>query len=96
MSATLSWHYRADNDPLQVCTVAGASVNVLRIPERWVQPRSKHRTAAPLDYWLNSHQLMHIFVTIAMFSLYLGASADYHFSTGHSGCPEPSRDWQTS
>ena len=73
----------------QVCNVTGATINVLRIPERWFQPRAKHRAAGRFDYWLNSHQLMHLLVTVAMLCLHIGATLDYEFSAHHPGCPEP-------
>ena len=42
--------------PPQVCSLAGGLLNVLRIPERWLQPEDP-TTAAPLDFFLNSHQV---------------------------------------
>ena len=66
--------------------MAGATINILRIPERWVQPKRKQRTAAIFDYWLNSHQLMHILVGIAMMNLHLGACLDYEYWAGQPSC----------
>lgn len=61
----------------QVCSLVGGLLNVLRIPERWLQPKDPG-CAAPLDYLLNSHQIMHLLVAVAMWQLHLGATADYH------------------
>lgn len=66
--------------------MAGATINVLRIPERWFQPSGK-RKAGRFDFWLNSHQLMHVLVTIAMLCLNQGASLDYNLWSQHPGCP---------
>ena len=41
---------------LQVCSLAGGLLNVLRVPERWLQPADPAKPA-PLDYALNSHQV---------------------------------------
>ncbi|EFN56054.1 hypothetical protein CHLNCDRAFT_52154 [Chlorella variabilis] len=65
-------HYAA----MEVCSLAGGLLNVLRIPERWLQPEDP-TTAAPLDFFLNSHQIMHVLVAAAMWQLHLGAAADY-------------------
>ena len=65
-------------------------VNAARIPERWFQPKDLWR-AAPFDYWLNSHQLMHLLTVAACLQLYLGAGADYEMvqqlSSGALQCP---------
>ena len=41
---------------MQVCSLAGGLLNVLRLPERWLQPTDPAKPA-PLDYALNSHQV---------------------------------------
>lgn len=74
----------------QVCSLVGGLLNVLRIPERWLQPKDPG-CAAPLDYLLNSHQIMHLLVAVAMWQLHLGATADYHtvsaLLAGTEQCP---------
>lgn len=79
-------HYAA----MEACSLAGGLVNVLRIPERWLQPADPGK-AAPLDHLLNSHQIMHVLVAAAMWQLHLGATADYHTVTdllsGAAHCP---------
>lgn len=55
----------------------GGALNALRIPERWLQPADP-AVPGPLDLWLNSHQLMHACVALAMLHLHLGAAQDYH------------------
>ena len=45
-------HYLA----MEACSLAGGLLNVARVPERWLQP-SDPSQPAPLDYWLNSHQV---------------------------------------
>ena len=77
----------------QAFCFAGALVNVLRLPERWVHDFAAEakgvRVAGTFDYWLNSHQLMHLCVTAAMLNLHLGASDDYHhFSASGGACPQ--------
>ena len=65
---------------LQALSASGAIINVLRIPEKWF--RSPHpRKAGPFDYWLNSHQIMHILVIWAIWHYHRGACLDYahHF-----------------
>lgn len=65
---------------LQVLSASGAIINVLRIPEKWFC--SPHpRKAGPFDYWLNSHQIMHILVVWAIWHYHRGACLDYahHF-----------------
>lgn len=61
--------------------MAGALINLLRVPEKWLflrgGPPPTCRKASFFDYWLNSHQLMHILVVLAMIFKYLGTSADY-------------------
>lgn len=42
--------------PLQVFSLAGGALNVLRIPERWLQPEDP-KQPAPLDLFCNSHQV---------------------------------------
>lgn len=68
---------------LQAAGMAGAVVNVLRIPEKWLfergGPAAKSRRASFFDYWLNSHQLMHLLVVLAMIFKYLGTQEDYRF-----------------
>ncbi|KAL4451534.1 hypothetical protein ABPG75_007196 [Micractinium tetrahymenae] len=79
-------HYAA----MEAFSLAGGLLNVLRIPERWLQPADPGK-AAPLDFMLNSHQLMHVLVAAAMWQLHLGATADYHTMTallsGAAQCP---------
>ena len=41
---------------LQACSLVGGTINVLRVPERWLQPADPLK-AAPLDYFFNSHQV---------------------------------------
>ncbi|KAK9807384.1 hypothetical protein WJX73_010328 [Symbiochloris irregularis] len=72
---------------MEACTVTGATLNVLRVPERWLQPQVKPRTPGLLDYWLNSHQLMHILVTVSMLQLHRGASIDYAYWASQPQCP---------
>ncbi|GAB4819451.1 hypothetical protein N2152v2_006497 [Parachlorella kessleri] len=67
------WHYLA----MEAYSLVGGTVNALRVPERWFQPRDP-QLPGPLDYWLNSHQIMHVMVALAMLHLHLGATHDYH------------------
>lgn len=56
-------------------------MNVARVPEKLLYshggPEPKHRKAGPFDYWLNSHQLMHILVLCSMVFKYVGLREDY-------------------
>jgi hypothetical protein len=63
---------------VQACSLAGGAVNALRVPERWLQPR-RAGAPAPLDCVLNSHQIMHCLVALAMLHLHLGLSLDARF-----------------
>ena len=40
--------------------------------------RHNSRVAGRFDYWLNSHQIMHILVAMAMLHFHWGAASDYH------------------
>ncbi len=62
---------------LQVYSLLGGAINMLRVPERWFQPDDPAKPG-PLDYWFNSHQIMHVMVALAMLHLHLGATHDYH------------------
>ena len=57
-------------------SVTGAVMNVLRVPEKWCQPRGK-REPGLFDYWGNSHQLMHYFTLGALWLYYRGACQEY-------------------
>jgi predicted membrane channel-forming protein YqfA (hemolysin III family) len=76
--------------PSQLLSVTGAVVNVLRVPEKWFHCKEavekKIRKAGPFDYWLNSHQIMHVLVTLAMIQLYMAASADYEYASQPDLC----------
>jgi hypothetical protein len=78
---------------MQGCSFAGALVNVLRLPERafhdYAAEAKGVRVAGLFDYWLNSHQLMHLAVAVAMLNLHLGARDDYqHFVASGGACPQ--------
>lgn len=77
----------------QATSFAGAVVNVLRLPERLFHDAAAEekgvRVAGRFDYWLNSHQLMHVAVTASMLHLHLGARADYMHFYGQNRCPWP-------
>lgn len=69
-SSALRWYVA-----MEVCSLLGGAVNAARIPERWFQPKEG---GAPLDIWINSHQIMHVLVAVAMACLHRGAVSDYH------------------
>ena len=68
---------------MQLTAVAGAVINVSRIPEKWLFPKGgpegKCRKAGVFDYWLNSHQLMHLLVLCSLAFKYMGMAADYRY-----------------
>jgi len=72
---------------VQVLSALGAIVNVLRIPEKWFHDQAAAdkgvRVAGRFDYWLNSHQIMHILVALSLLHLHWGAAADYHYFVSH-------------
>lgn len=72
---------------MQVLSALGAVVNVLRIPEKWFHDQGAAdkgvRVAGRFDYWLNSHQIMHILVSLSLLHLHWGAAADYHHFVSH-------------
>lgn len=71
---------------LQVLTFAGAIVNVMRIPEKWYHSTDP-RVPGKFDYWLNSHNLMHILVAGAMTHYSIGAACDYLHFLQQTQCP---------
>ena len=68
---------------MQVLSALGATVNVLRLPERWWHKPDRPRMPNPFDYWLNSHQLMHLLVVAALLHMHLGSRADHFFYSAH-------------
>lgn len=77
--SNLTWY-------LQVLTFTGAIINVMRIPEKWyhsIDPRMPGK----FDYWLNSHNLMHILVAAAMTHYSIGAACDYLHFLQQTQCP---------
>jgi predicted membrane channel-forming protein YqfA (hemolysin III family) len=64
-----------------VTAVAGALVNVARVPEKWLfpgdGPQKGCRKAGAYDYWLNSHQIMHVLVLCSLVFKYMGMAEDY-------------------
>lgn len=71
---------------LQVLTFTGAIVNVMRIPEKWYHSIDP-RIPGKFDYWLNSHNLMHILVAGAMTHYSIGAACDYLHFLQQTQCP---------
>ena len=68
----------------QVWSVLGGALNTARAPECWLPIRIGK--PGRLDYWLNSHQLMHILVAIAMTHLHWGATLDYRYYASKPEC----------
>ncbi len=77
------------SDCMQASSFVGAIVNVLRVPEKWFHDSAAaaegKRVAGLFDYWLNSHQIMHIMVTIGILNLWWGANDDYQHWESHLG-----------
>ncbi|KAK9821303.1 hypothetical protein WJX81_005376 [Elliptochloris bilobata] len=99
-SSTALRHYVA----MEALSFVGAAVNVARLPERlFVVPlagassrkrdgtnggASTRRFPGAFDYWLNSHQIMHLCVAAAMAHLHLGARQEYQYFVAHGAtCP---------
>eukprot|EP00884_Botryococcus_braunii_P010567 jgi/Botrbrau1/19511/Bobra.0035s0011.1 len=83
-SPQANWHYFY----MEGLAVSGAVLNVLRVPEKWFCPnavRGRPYLAGPFDYWLNSHQLMHIAVALALYHYHMGATCDYHHFVSLNG-----------
>lgn len=59
--------------------MSGAVINISRCPEKWVAPK-EDRKAGIFDYWLNSHQIMHILVLASLFFKFQALSYDYEWS----------------
>jgi len=79
---------------MQASSFVGAVVNVMRVPEKWFHDSAAaaqgKRVAGWFDYWLNSHQIMHIMVTVSILNLWWGANEDYNHWEAHQGaCPVP-------
>lgn len=75
---------------MEVVCSSGAAINVFRIPERWIhkkQPTEKRiRTAQPLDYFGNSHNIMHMLSVAAMWFIYQGVASESQFML-ETACP---------
>lgn len=82
----LTWFSHLNYCSLQVLTFAGAIVNVMRIPEKWYHSADP-RVPGKFDYWLNSHNLMHILVAGAMTHYSIGAACDYMHFLRQTQCP---------
>lgn len=67
-------------------TCTGAIVNVKRIPEKWFHTKDP-RVIGKFDYWLNSHQIMHILVAMAMMHYSIGAAYDFLHFAEQTQCP---------
>jgi predicted membrane channel-forming protein YqfA (hemolysin III family) len=80
-SHTAALHYLA----MEVLSAAGATINILRVPEKWFHSPN-HRTHGRFDYWFNSHQVMHILVAWAMLHYFYGATADYQYYVSNHNC----------
>lgn len=80
---------------MQASSFVGAAVNVKRIPEKWFHDAAAaaqgKRVAGLFDYWLNSHQIMHVMVTISILNLWLAADNDYQYwaAMGQGSCLAP-------
>lgn len=64
---------------MEATVTVGALINVYRVPERWLhvkQPTTGKRRAGLLDYWGNSHQLMHCCAVLAMWCVFKGTAAE--------------------
>jgi Haemolysin-III related len=80
------WHYASME---VVCTV-GAVVNVYRVPECWLHtmhPKDPRHRSQLLDYWGNSHQIMHVLAVIAMWHIYKGTRMDSEHVLADHPCP---------
>ena len=64
---------------MEIFAISGAIINVSRWPEKFVVPK-QGRTAGIFDYWLNSHQIMHILVLISLILKYLAVEEDYRYA----------------
>ena len=69
--------------PLQVCSLVGGLLNVLRLPERWLQPADPSKPA-PLDYVLNSHQVGAVLVDPIVQPLQGGSCAAARATNRHA------------
>ena len=80
---------------MQASSFVGAVVNVMRIPEKWFHDAAAaaqgKRVAGLFDYWLNSHQIMHVMVTISILNLWFAAGNDYQYwaAMGQGSCLAP-------
>lgn len=76
---------------MEVVCSSGAAINVFRIPERWIhkqQPTEKRiRTAQPLDYFGNSHNIMHVLSVAAMWFIYQGVASESQHML-ETSCPQ--------
>jgi predicted membrane channel-forming protein YqfA (hemolysin III family) len=72
----------------ELASLSGATMNALRIPERWLhkkQPAAGHK-AQPLDYWGNSHQVMHVLTVLAMWFIYESVRAESRYVLENPAC----------
>lgn len=71
---------------MELFSFLGGVINVCRIPERWMKPRSS-RTPGVFDVWFNSHMVMHLLVVLAMALLHQGCTEEYYHYVKSPGCP---------
>lgn len=82
-SSVALWHYFW----MELLVAVGAYINVYRIPECYLPARGQRR-AGWLDYWGNSHQIMHVLAALAMWHIYQGVNHESdHFN--EVVCPSP-------
>lgn len=87
---TAMQHYLA----MEGCSLVGGLLNVARVPERWLQP-SDPEQPAPLDYWLNSHQVscrVGVRVVWRMEGTVCGGAASTCGHESTAECPAPCLD----
>lgn len=58
----------------------GATIGALRVPEKWIPGR--------LDLILNSHNVMHVMVVLAVFSMHTATVKDLAWISDPSTCNE--------
>eukprot|EP00210_Caulerpa_lentillifera_P006232 g5953.t1 len=78
----------------EILSLIGGVINTLRFPECLIKPKIKKFNDGTtlevgwFDYWLNSHQIMHVLVAAAIFCMRYGLASDCYYIAKHQQCEQ--------
>jgi len=70
----------------ELLSFSGGACNAIRFPEGLVKSRIQkgdQQDVGRFDYWFSSHQIMHILVVMAIFSMRTGLTSDCQYLRNH-------------